>query len=419
MRHIKSISTNIKTPGGLEVTGLGPNVFISGDNGSGKTALVNAVQLALTGKASDLSGNRKGKSASLLEGLRPEGEEMLYARLELSDDSVAHWEMTPDGKVNHARSPGLKEELCFPIDEAIDALKGSKETTLKFFCKYFLMPDDFTAIEAKFSEDELAIHESLLTQHTPQKGSCLPLLDAYEEVSSFKRKHSGNVTALEKVAEMFSIDTEYVPTPQEEVAFSLRAACQWGVSSGLSKHCLLCEQPAEGVGWFERLNDLSKFNPQPPFSGLLVARLKGHKKHKAACAKVASVYMDRIEKAFMSARVRLENIISEQLGKRFSMRIEGNRISMGYASKTGPMPHLSGAEWVELACALSAAAAIRSTGKYSVIIAPDRALDRKTLRALMSGLKGVPANIFVQSPLQPWGRPLAGWTKIELTEESS
>jgi len=132
--YITDIQTNIKFPGSVCLSGLSENIFISGPNGSGKTALINAVELALTGEARDLGGRDKAKASSVLQGLLHPDEDSLFAVVKLSNGKTASWVMERGKRAVHQPVEG---PVHFLLPEILGALKGSKAVVARFLVKYF------------------------------------------------------------------------------------------------------------------------------------------------------------------------------------------------------------------------------------------------------------------------------------------
>ena len=121
--HVTRIESNAK---GGAVAELGPRTLILGRNGTGKSALVNAIELAGTGRVSDVAGRDTLAKAEELSTLGPPGAQ-IWARAELSDGSVASWELAP-GRRPHRGGVAL----AFPLRDVREALTGSPETARKW-----------------------------------------------------------------------------------------------------------------------------------------------------------------------------------------------------------------------------------------------------------------------------------------------
>ena len=96
--HVSRVVSNLKSPtGGTWAASLTDKTIIVGDNGSGKTAIVQAVELALTGAADDVVGRLAVKDVATLKALAPEG--VLTAEAVLSNGETASFSI--DKKKTH------------------------------------------------------------------------------------------------------------------------------------------------------------------------------------------------------------------------------------------------------------------------------------------------------------------------------
>lgn len=150
--------------GGVD-TALAPKTLIVGANGSGKSRIVNAVELALSGYASDVVGRPQMRSGSDLISLAPTGEP-LHAVATLSDERGASFriERKPGGKTGkpaHAPVPGLR--VVYPAIEVVRALRGTVQSARTFVLRHaglaLTLPGVVEKIPAKLREDFDALHQ--------------------------------------------------------------------------------------------------------------------------------------------------------------------------------------------------------------------------------------------------------------------
>jgi len=123
--HITHVSSNIKQGVNADLSRL---TLIVGPNGSGKTSIVNSIELALTGSVTDMEGRERVKAASSLARL---GNGVgVTAKAVLSNGEEASWELTPKkrgGYFEPKHSP-LTVDVQFPVDEVREILSGSADT---------------------------------------------------------------------------------------------------------------------------------------------------------------------------------------------------------------------------------------------------------------------------------------------------
>lgn len=133
MIYVESIASNIK--GGVSCR-LGPKTIVIGSNGSGKSAVLNSIELALTGRVSDLVGRAEVAKETDLAMLAPGRAGELYAKATFTNGGVASWRAGAKGakKAVHLYPPDvLDKDAALPLRPVRDAVLGSAETARKFF----------------------------------------------------------------------------------------------------------------------------------------------------------------------------------------------------------------------------------------------------------------------------------------------
>jgi hypothetical protein len=137
--YARVVRSNLK--GGVSCL-LGPRTLLVGANGLGKSAVIEAVSLALRGRVADLGWHSDIAAANQLLALRPEDSDELKAEVELAGDSdmvkgaMASWQVfakTGSKKPVHTIPSVVNPARVFPLDEIREALRGSAETQRKFF----------------------------------------------------------------------------------------------------------------------------------------------------------------------------------------------------------------------------------------------------------------------------------------------
>ena len=121
------VVSNVKK--GVDVE-LSRCTLLVGPNGSGKTSVQNALELALCGFASDVEGRDKVKLAYALARLGP-GDAPLVSNVTLSDGREASWTLKPNKKggyhdPDHTPPSGLR--VIFPVADVREVLGGNPET---------------------------------------------------------------------------------------------------------------------------------------------------------------------------------------------------------------------------------------------------------------------------------------------------
>jgi len=122
--YVARVAGEIKN--GVRPTNLSRKVLVLGRNGLGKSALVNAIELAGTGRVSDVAGRATVANAGDLALLCPPSGQA-FADATLSDGSVARWALDQG---HRAKRSG--PEIAFPLRDVVSALLGSPETARKW-----------------------------------------------------------------------------------------------------------------------------------------------------------------------------------------------------------------------------------------------------------------------------------------------
>lgn len=124
--YIQHVKSNLKR--GVDAT-LGKRTIITGPNGSGKTSIQNAIELALTGSASDVEGRAVVRKGDMLAKLGPPGEGVTTVAT-MEDGRAARWSITPNRKGGYfepAHQPLSGVRVVFPVQEVREVLTGSPD----------------------------------------------------------------------------------------------------------------------------------------------------------------------------------------------------------------------------------------------------------------------------------------------------
>ena len=211
--YVSRVTSNLK--GGLDRT-LGERTLIVGPNGSGKSAIQNSVELALTGRVSDIAGRVDAADLGIVGMMAPAGEP-LRATVYLSDGRVASFEAArKDGGWSRGQRTGATGD--FPVSRVRQSLIGSPETARKFLLANIgarasreevlrLLPHDLHEVYSKKADTLSASHE------------VDRLLFVFENEKSATRRHTQEAEAAEATKARMSSDLPPEPTDED-----LRAA---------------------------------------------------------------------------------------------------------------------------------------------------------------------------------------------------
>lgn len=115
---------------GSVVAQPGPRTIIIGKNGIGKSAIVNSIEAAGTGRVSDVAGRALLARDADLFMLAPPEAERVWSVAKLSDNSACEWSID---KGHKAKRTG--PEIAFPLRDAREAILGSPETARKWILR--------------------------------------------------------------------------------------------------------------------------------------------------------------------------------------------------------------------------------------------------------------------------------------------
>ena len=130
---ITRVKTNLKTGCDLEI---GEKTLIVGPNGSGKSTVTNAIELALTGRVSDIAGRTDIAREADVMTLAPEGADVLYATVEFDSGQTAQYRT--EGSTAKAKKAvrnsisGIDAETVLPLRMLKEAMTGSSDKARKF-----------------------------------------------------------------------------------------------------------------------------------------------------------------------------------------------------------------------------------------------------------------------------------------------
>ncbi len=219
---VQRVRSNVKSGDGmLWDVELGEKTLIVGANGKGKSRVVNAVELALTGRASDLAGRADVAREADLLALAPGRRANLFAEATLSTGEKALFavEYVGDGKARKADHDVpvwfAKQELL-PVRAVREAMLGSADTACRQFLKWAGAGAQRDL--ADMVSPSLHGHLQRLVVLTPGVG-----VDGLE-VAARKKKLEANASVKAFEAALASGGVSQAP-PAEEDIVSAQEAC--------------------------------------------------------------------------------------------------------------------------------------------------------------------------------------------------
>jgi len=208
---VKSIESNVKR--GVKAE-LGPRTLIIGPNGIGKSSIVNAIELALSGRASDVVGRAEVARGIDLLALAPEADDSLWAKAVLSSGEGANWRCEKNLKTGGAREAThdipRDVRVTFPVREVRAALEGKPETARVWLLGRIGSLVTEAAVTGLLPEDLRSAYSDICRSlgGTP----VAKLLEAREIVARQLRTLSSDAKAAEKLADELGAGLGVEPT---------------------------------------------------------------------------------------------------------------------------------------------------------------------------------------------------------------
>jgi len=126
MLYFESVQSTLKK--GCNVK-LGPRTVLVGKNGGGKSTVVQALELAANGWASDMEGRARVKQGTALARLFPP-DVSKFSRATLSDGTVFFWSLEDGAKEGSFKRPDHLPayRVRWPVQDLMDVLRGDSNT---------------------------------------------------------------------------------------------------------------------------------------------------------------------------------------------------------------------------------------------------------------------------------------------------
>lgn len=439
MKKVIKIRSNIKSPNGQAWEyELGDYNLLIGPNESGKSAIAEAVQLALSGSAYGLFfRNAPVKAGNQLSDLGHVGPEGLFAVATFDDGTEARWSMEAVGK-RPKMEGGSGEAL--PISELRSALSGSAQRARAFFLSR-LLPEGVSRLEL----ERLLNHptfdltkplEVLIPDMGPRPITGETLVSALSEAGTWKRNAKSDAKAAQDLLTTLSTaekaDADQMHTAYENLFKSLKF--EWLrkiVKEGSSDY----DKPtltnlALTLGTKEELKNLKgsaeyaddieeMLIKQAAFRDAqgVSLRVKQHEK-------VAAEYDALIKGLDKACTTLLKAPLNKYIKRVNRFLPKGDKFGVSYSEKEfkiylerGKQKHvaLSGSTEIRL---LAAMAAALPTGEESImVILDDRMWDADTLSKTLDKLQSAPVQIVVMTTIPPAGPKKDAWRHIEISNE--
>lgn len=210
---ITKIETNLKVGADVEI---GHHTVIVGVNGSGKSTCINAIELALTGRASDIAGRVDVAREADVLSMAPAGE-ALTAKITFADGRTASYRAEGTTAKAKKASRSVPDDLAhddvLPIRSLREAVLGSPTTARKFLLGKISGAATLADVEATLPAQVQALWRKVTAAAAPGAAVADVLIGALEDATSRQRKAGEEAKAARSAAKLVS--GEFASPPGE------------------------------------------------------------------------------------------------------------------------------------------------------------------------------------------------------------
>jgi hypothetical protein len=203
VEYIKAVKSNIK--GGVDVE-IAKNTVLVGPMGSGKSSVVQAIQLAADGSVRDGEGRDKIKDFASVARFFPADQKALFSTLILSDDTKRHWEIKKSGTTWKGAKPTEDFTIAFPFEDVKAILAKSDKEIRAWLSQEVLGTVELDSILAVVTNDEAEVLRWLVKEERCEIDWNVIAAAAKKKATSLRRQ----ATVKEKTVGQL---TEGVSTP--------------------------------------------------------------------------------------------------------------------------------------------------------------------------------------------------------------
>lgn len=449
MKRIVKITSNVKSPDGESWSyDLDENNLLVGPNESGKSSVVEALQLAIGGAVSDLLLRGEVKTGSDLSTLIPIGESIAFAEVEFSNGTTRRWELERGRRARHT-GPRFSDSPL-PVSALKKALRGSEESVTKFFFEHLVPTISMDALKVNVPMTETLPQEALeelLPDYGPG-GSERPMcpdevLDMCEKAKKTSRNCRTRAKDLEQMLENLTVHhpgTDNLLDLWEELTKSIqfeqirrmyrdggeeRAVFtpflnKLGAPEELKKlrgSAIIHDEITQSI------RDRAVFDQARRIRDEAIAENTKSKLMDAAYSALREAIRSLTIGALLPYTDRVNDYLPD--GDAIFMEAEKGSFRWGLWRKSdkgelGVHRALSGSTESRVLGAM--AAALTPPGETALVIMDDRMWDTATLSRTMAAMEEAPCQVIMMTTQKPRGRKRSGWEYIELektgTEEN-
>tara|TARA_R100001594_G_scaffold97585_4_gene131990 strand:- start:3851 stop:5173 length:1323 start_codon:yes stop_codon:yes gene_type:complete len=436
---IRKVRSNIKSNEDWSAE-IGPKTLLLGPNESGKSRIVEAIQLAVSGGVHGLFlKNSTVKAGNQLSALGATFDKSLYAEVEFDDGTVSRWEM------EKGKSPKQTGEryVALPVSGLRAALTGSASSTRKFFASQLVPPIARKELEEALHSDEIDITQPLdevLPDMGPKQITIDEIIQAISDAGKMKRKAKADVKATTDILSALGNAQEYSAKELDDAWLRLNDSLILGWLKKQYKERpddaeykayvkLLIRNLAgeKSKEYWETLGGSLKTSDEVvqiiqgstlhQVALALVGRTAGHQNRESAFSileKALEKYLYEVVQGPLDA---YKERVSGYLPKGDEFGYENSPTSFRIFLERNGVRHyaLSGSTEARVLAAM--AAGLEENG--SMVIVDDRMWDAKTLSETLHHLEDCSAQVILMSTISHRGRQRTGWHYVSVAGEDS
>jgi energy-coupling factor transporter ATP-binding protein EcfA2 len=394
---IRRVETNIKSANGPKTIDIAAKNLIVGPNESGKSTIVEAIQLALSGSVYGIllrpDDVKRGEDlSSLIPGLQEEA----YSKLTFADGSSSQWSI---GRGKRAKFTGPRSDVALPVATMRSILKTESRAT-KFLFETFFPDSD--------------------------------LLKKYEAAGSSARKHKakmkGLIESLPHLSSAIDVSNESMYSKWQELFTALRFEYMRKIyrdNPPLREHCILELDKLGTTDELKSLRGSAQIHEEievmlsAKASSELAVRIRGMAQVEMGRSKVCEdtqlALIDEIRNKVYAAIPGYVQRINSFMpdGDHVELSLEPGKIRYGLKRSDGLHRAMSGSAEARVLAAM-AAASVRPDQR-AILILDDRMWDPDTLSRTMDALNKTPCQVIIMSTIKPKGRRKKDWHYIEIS----
>jgi len=445
MTKITKVTSNIKSNGTDWSHTLGKNNLLIGPNESGKSSIVEAIQLALDGSVTNLLLKDKVKKDDDLNSLIPVGSDTAFAQVEFSNDSIAEWRGERGKRAVRSGGSGTAFQcagsVAFPLSEIKKVLQGSEEKATKFFFERFAQVMEIESFKSHIAAETI-MPEGEFNELLPDLGNGEPLtkmsaveyLEMAETAAKISRDSRSKAKLLGNITAQFSVVApEFDNTLDlwEELANSIRFEQLRKVYRNHEGLREFCSEALQELGTPEKLKELrgsavvhdeitEKIMGRAMYDHVKRIREESitaatRSKNMAAVSSAMMGAVRSIVVGMMDSYVKRVNTYLPKADK-LTIEIAPGKFTYGLDRDGGVHRAMSGSTEARVLAAM--AAALTKPKESALVIVDDRMWDSGTLSRTMGALEKSPAQVIIMTTMKPRGRKRAGWDYIEVGQEA-